>query len=138
LNALQTPVTVLVVCSTVLRFARDEAQSLAMLEGSRRPLRPGGLFFCRVASTIGMPERHQPLGGMRFQLPGGSRRFLVDEEIPLRLGDECMASDRDGESVEIAAAGAWRSTSATIASICAELRVHLEREVEIFKPGDAG
>jgi hypothetical protein len=28
------------------------------LGGSWRPLRPGGLFCCRLASTIGMPERH--------------------------------------------------------------------------------
>jgi tellurite methyltransferase len=83
-----------VICSAVLHFARDEAQFLAMLEGSWRPLRPGGLFFCRLASTIGMPERHQPLGGRRFQLPDGSRRFLVDEafllELTERLGGELV------------------------------------------------
>lgn len=83
-----------VLCSAVLHFARDEAQFLAMLEGSWRPLRPGGLFFCRLASTIGMPERHLPLGGRRFQLPDGSRRFLVDEpfllELTERLGGQLV------------------------------------------------
>lgn len=77
----------LVISSAVLHFARDEAHFLALLEGSWRPLRPGGLFFCRLASTIGMPERHLPLGGRRFQLPDGSRRFLVDEAFLLELTD---------------------------------------------------
>lgn len=84
----------LVISSAVLHFARDEEQFLAMLEGSWRPLKPGGLFFCRLASTIGMPDRHQPLGGRRFQLPDGSRRFLVDEafllELTERLGGELV------------------------------------------------
>ena len=83
-----------VLSSAVLHFARDEQHFLAMLEGSWRPLRPGGLFFCRLASTIGMPERHRPLGGRRFELPDGSRRFLVDEEMLLelteRLGGELI------------------------------------------------
>ena len=41
----------------VLHFARDEAQFYAMLAGLWRVLRPGGLLFCRLASSIGMAER---------------------------------------------------------------------------------
>lgn len=77
----------LVLSSAVLHFAREESHFLAMLEGSWRPLRPDGLFFCRLASTIGMPERHLPLGGRRYQLPDGSRRFLVDEAFLMELTD---------------------------------------------------
>ena len=46
-----------VVNSAVLHFARDDAHFDAMLQGSWRVLKPGGLFFCRLASTIGMESQ---------------------------------------------------------------------------------
>ena len=74
----------------VLHFARDDAHFAAMLEGMWRVLRPGGLFFCRLASSIGMETRMQPLAGRRHLLPDGSERYLVDEPLLLdwarRLG----------------------------------------------------
>lgn len=74
-----------VVSSAVLHFARDEPHFQAMLEGSWRLVKPGGLFFCRLASSIGMEGRFVPLGGGRFSLPDGSERFLVDEPRLLSL-----------------------------------------------------
>jgi len=74
-----------VISSAVLHFARDEAHFRGMLDGSWRLLRPNGLFFCRLASTIGMEGRFTPLGGRRFRLPDGSIRFLVDEPSLLDL-----------------------------------------------------
>jgi tellurite methyltransferase len=78
----------------VLHFARDEAQFYAMLAGLWRVLRPGGLLFCRLASSIGMAERMIPRGGRRFLLPDGSERYLVDEALLLdltnRLGAELI------------------------------------------------
>lgn len=38
----------------VLHFARDDSQFHAMLASMWRVLKPGGLFFCRLASSIGM------------------------------------------------------------------------------------
>lgn len=71
-----------VISSAVLHFARDTAHFRAMLNGMWRVLRRHGLLFVRLASTIGMPvERFRPIGERRFQLPDGSDRFLVDEEI---------------------------------------------------------
>jgi tellurite methyltransferase len=70
-----------VVCSAVLHFARDEAHFDRMMDEMWRVLRPGGLFFARLASTIGLEGRAQPLGGRWFLLPDGSERFLVDEEM---------------------------------------------------------
>lgn len=67
-----------VLCSAVLHFARDEAHFDRMLSELWRVLRPGGLFFARLASTIGMEGRVQPLEGRWYLLPDGSRRFLVD------------------------------------------------------------
>ena len=77
-----------VLSSAVLHFARDEAHFRAMLEGTWRVLRPKGLFFCRLASSIGMESRFTPLGGRRFSLLDGSERFLVDEPYLLKLTAE--------------------------------------------------
>jgi tellurite methyltransferase len=74
-----------VLSSAVLHFARDDAQFQAMLRGSWRVLKPGGLFFCRLASSIGMEGRFSHIEGRRFQLLDGSERYLVDEELLLAL-----------------------------------------------------
>ena len=77
-----------VLSSAVLHFARDPAHFRAMLDASWAALRPGGLFFCRLASTIGMPDRFRPLGDGRFALPDGSERYLVDEPTLMALTAE--------------------------------------------------
>lgn len=77
-----------VLSSAVLHFARDEAQFRAMLRGTWRLVKPRGLLFCRLASSIGMEHRVTPLGGRRFLLPDGSERFLVDESFLLALTAE--------------------------------------------------
>ena len=41
-----------VISSAMLHFARDDAHFMAMLRGSWRVLKPQGLFFCRLASSI--------------------------------------------------------------------------------------
>jgi tellurite methyltransferase len=70
-----------VLSSAVLHFARDDAHFKSMLLGSFRVLKPGGLFFCRLASSIGMESRIQPMKGRRCKLPDGSERYLVDEAL---------------------------------------------------------
>ena len=67
-----------VLSSAVLHFADDEAHFAAMLGEMWRVLRPGGLFFARLASTIGIEGRTEPLRGRRHRLPDGSERFVVD------------------------------------------------------------
>ncbi len=59
-----------------------------MLDGTWRLVRNGGIFFCRLASTIGMEGRFTPLGDGRFRLPDGSERYLVDEETLTALAGE--------------------------------------------------
>jgi SAM-dependent methyltransferase len=78
-----------VICSAVLHFARDEDQFRAMLAELWRVLRPGGLFFCRLGSRIGMD--FQRLQNNIFLLPDGSKWFLVDEEMLLDLTEELDA-----------------------------------------------
>jgi len=67
-----------VISNTVLHLAADDAQFEAMLQGSWRVLKPGGIFFCRLASTIGMEDEFVPLGGRRYRSPDGGERYLVD------------------------------------------------------------
>src|SRR5262252_6648648 len=54
-----------VIINAVLHFARDDDQFEAMLRGSWRTLKPGGLFFCRLASTIGLEGRCHRIVGRR-------------------------------------------------------------------------
>jgi len=70
-----------VISNTVLHLARDDAQFEAMLQGSWRVLKPGGLFFCRLASTIGMESQFKHIQGRRFQSPDGAVRYMVDEAL---------------------------------------------------------
>ncbi len=74
-----------VLSNAVLHFAADDRQFDAMLRGSWRVLRRGGIFFCRLASSIGLESRLHPLGGRRYALPDGSERYLVDEAFLLDL-----------------------------------------------------
>jgi tellurite methyltransferase len=68
-----------VISNAVLHFARDDADFDQMVHEMWRVLAHGGLFFARLASTIGMADRVQPLGAGRWLLPDGSERYLVDE-----------------------------------------------------------
>ncbi len=77
-----------VLSNAVLHFARDEEHFLAKLQGTWRLLASGGLFFCRLASSIGMEDRVRPLGGRRYALPDGSDRYLVDEAYLVALTTE--------------------------------------------------
>jgi len=74
-----------VLSSAVLHFARDDDQFLAMLRSTWRVLKPGGLLFCRLASSIGMENQMRTIGGRRFLLPDGSERYLVDAELLVKL-----------------------------------------------------
>ena len=68
-----------VISSAVLHFARDDAHFDAMVHEMWRVLAPGGMLFCRLASTIGIEDAVQPIQGRRHLLPDGSTRYLVDE-----------------------------------------------------------
>jgi tellurite methyltransferase len=69
-----------VIVSAVLHFARDDGHFEAMLRGAWRTLAPHGLFFSRLASSIGIADRVRPIGNGRYRLPDGSDRYLVDEQ----------------------------------------------------------
>jgi hypothetical protein len=46
-----------------------------------RVLKPGGILFARLASTIGIESQVRLIKGRRYHLPDGSDRFLVDEAM---------------------------------------------------------
>jgi SAM-dependent methyltransferase len=68
-----------VISSAVLHFASDEREFDAMLNEMWRVLRPGGLFFARLATSIGLESRLPSSSPGRYRLPDGSERFLMDE-----------------------------------------------------------
>jgi tellurite methyltransferase len=73
----------LVISSAVLHFAKNKEHFDAMLNSMWRVLKPGGYFFARLASDIGIETLVQPLGNGRYLLPDGSERFLVNEALLL-------------------------------------------------------
>ena len=77
-----------VLSSAVLHFAASDQDFAAMASGTWRVLKPGGLLFCRLASSIGIEDKVQRLEGNRFLLPDGSERYLVDEARLVKLTGE--------------------------------------------------
>ena len=75
----------LVISSAVLHFAENQTHFDAMLGSMWRVLKPGGYFFCRLASEIGIESLIRFIGNGRYILPDGSERFLVNQEMLLRL-----------------------------------------------------
>jgi SAM-dependent methyltransferase len=71
-----------IVCSAVLHFARDRTHFERMLDEMWRVLAPGGMFFVRLASSIGIESLLTETVG-RVRLPDGSSRFVVDERYLL-------------------------------------------------------
>ena len=77
-----------VLSSAVLHFASDEQQWESMVKEMWRVLKPGGIFFARLASSIGIEDKVELIDGRRYHLPDGSERFLVDEPMLLRVTEE--------------------------------------------------
>lgn len=78
-----------VICNSVLHFARDERHFHDMLAELWRVLRPGGMLFTRIGSRIGMsfPQVRKDI----YRIGDGSEWFLVDEQRLLDLTAELDA-----------------------------------------------
>lgn len=70
-----------VISSAVLHFAETTEHFDRMLTEMWRVLKPGGVFFARLASSIGIENLIVPTENGRYLLPDGSERFLVNEEL---------------------------------------------------------
>jgi tellurite methyltransferase len=75
----------LVISSAVLHFAKDASHFNTMVSEAFRVLKPGGYFFARLASDIGIETLVKDLGNGRYLLPDGSTRYLVNQERLLVL-----------------------------------------------------
>jgi tellurite methyltransferase len=84
----------IVISSAVLHFANDDEHFDAMVRGTWRAVKPGGILFCRLASSIGIEQRIGIVSGRRCRLPDGTERYLVDEALLVgltrRLGGELL------------------------------------------------
>jgi len=84
-----------VLSSAVLHFASGDDHFNAMLRGMWRVLKPGGLLFCRLASSIGMEHQIKRIAGRRCLLPDGSERYLVDAALLTELTEQLGAQPAD-------------------------------------------
>jgi tellurite methyltransferase len=80
-----------IICSAVLHFARDRTDFERIHDEMWRVLAPGGLFFARLASSIGLEPLIDKTVG-RVRLPDGSDRFVVDERYLLDRTHELGAT----------------------------------------------
>lgn len=79
----------IVICNSVLHFARNDEHFRKMLAELWRVLRPGGMLFCRLASRIGMD--FERIEGNIYLVGDSSRWFLVDEEMLIGFAEEMNA-----------------------------------------------
>lgn len=81
-----------VISSAVLHFARDDDHFQRMIDAMWQQLKPNGIFFARLASSIGIEPLLKKINGRRYLLPDGSERFLVDEDYLLRLTQQLQGT----------------------------------------------
>ena len=78
-----------VICNSVLHFARSEDHFLSMVEELWRVTKPGGMLFCRLGSRIGM--EFERIRGNIFRIGDGSEWFLVDEKALMSMTEQMNA-----------------------------------------------
>ena len=83
-----------VISNAVLHFAENKTQFDQMLIEMWRVLKPNGILFVRLASSIGIQHLIIPTTDGRYELPDGSERFLVNEQMlidaTINLGAELL------------------------------------------------
>ena len=77
-----------VISNAVLHFAANKHQFDQMLKEMWRVLKPNGILFARLASSIGIEDLIVPTSNGRYDLPDGSERFLVDEDFLISKTEE--------------------------------------------------
>jgi len=82
-----------VICNSVLHFARSDEHFREMLAELWRVLRPGGMLFTRLGSRIGMSFPR--IRGNIYSIGDGSEWFLVDEAMLMSLTNELDAVQVD-------------------------------------------
>jgi SAM-dependent methyltransferase len=70
-----------IISSAVLHFAKDTEHFRQMISEMTRVLRPSGSLFIRMTSDIGIEDKVQPAGDGVYDIPDGSRRFLLTRDL---------------------------------------------------------
>lgn len=70
-----------VICNTVLHFAENKVQFDHWMDEMWSKIKPGGMFFARLASSIGIKDLLVPTSEGRYMMPDGTERFIVDEQM---------------------------------------------------------
>jgi tellurite methyltransferase len=70
-----------VISSAVLHFAKDTAHFERMIAEMVRVLKPLGSLFIRMTSDIGIEDKVQPVENGIYDIPDGSRRFLLTRTL---------------------------------------------------------
>ncbi|MEM7260471.1 MAG: class I SAM-dependent methyltransferase [Planctomycetota bacterium] len=83
----------LVICNAVLHFSRDLDHLVAIAKELTRVVRPNGIVFTRLCSSIGIEPFLRPMTPIPgwHQLPDGSDRFLVDLTTLLEVSEQIGA-----------------------------------------------
>ena len=70
-----------VISSAVLHFATSEEEFFTMFGELARVLKRGGTMFLRMATEVGVEHSIKPVHHGLYDLPDGSRRFLLTRQI---------------------------------------------------------
>jgi ubiquinone/menaquinone biosynthesis C-methylase UbiE len=70
-----------IISSAVLHFAKDTGHFGQMIAEMVRVLKPSGSLFIRMTSDIGIEDRVQSVGDGIYDIPDGSRRFLLTRAL---------------------------------------------------------
>lgn len=100
-----------VILNAVLHFAPSRAHFERWLAEAWRVLRPGGLFFARLASKKGLEDRIVKRSENRYLLPDGTERFLIDDDMLLRysaaLGGSLLDPIKTVNVQDLRCMGTW-------------------------------
>lgn len=81
----------LIICNAVLHFAKNKLHFEEMLFSMWNRLGNNGMLFIRLASDIGIEKLVAPIGNGIFQLPDGSKRYLVSDQILITYTQQLKA-----------------------------------------------
>lgn len=77
-----------VICSAVLHFASSVDNFWKMIDEIQRILKPGGIFWFRMCTGFGdILSKSEQLEPNRYNLPDGSQRFVLTEDLVEKLLD---------------------------------------------------
>jgi 2-polyprenyl-3-methyl-5-hydroxy-6-metoxy-1,4-benzoquinol methylase len=70
-----------IICSAVLHFAKSHTHFKQMFGELVRVLKPGGMFFIRMTSNIGIEKRVMEIENGVHDIPDGSIRYLLTKDM---------------------------------------------------------